>query len=257
MKKVDTWLKVNKLSLNISKTQFMLFKGNKTAHYYPKISVDSKYITQVNCTKFLGIMIDDKLTWKHHIEYISKKIARGIGILWKLCPNVNQSILKNLYYTFIYPYITYCIHAWGNACKCYLKKIVALQKKIVRIIAYAKYNSTTKHLYEELKFLPFEHLHNLSIGMFMYKYAHNELPCIFKDWFTYNHEIHSYNTRQSQHLHPEQFLYDRGLKCLRYHGVLLWNRILEVMNTDVSLEIFKKNMKTKLAENAFLDLRLG
>ena len=47
MKKVDTWLKVNKLSLNISKTQFMLFKGNKTAHYYPKISVDSKYITQV------------------------------------------------------------------------------------------------------------------------------------------------------------------------------------------------------------------
>ena len=235
----------------------MLFKGNKTAHYCPKISVDSKYITQVNCTKFLAIMIDDKLTWKHHIEYISKKIARGIGILWKLCPNVNKSTLKNLYYTFIYPYITYCINAWGNACKCYLKKIVTLQKKIVRIIAYAKYNSTTKHLYQDLKFLPFEHLHNLSIGMFMYKYAHNELPFIFKDWFTYNHEIHSYNTRQSQHLHPEQFLYDRGLKSLRYHGVLLWNRILEVMNTDVSLEIFKKNMKTKLAENAFLDLRLG
>ena len=89
-KKVDTWLKVNKLSLNISKTHFMLFKGNKTAHYYPKISVDNKYITQVNCTKFLGIMIDDKLTWKHHIEYISKKIARGIGILWKSSPNVNQ-----------------------------------------------------------------------------------------------------------------------------------------------------------------------
>ena len=88
----------------------------------------------------------------------------------------------------------------------------------------------------------------------MYKYAHNELPCIFKDWFTYNHEIHSYDTRQSQHLHPEQSLYDRGLK--RYHGVSLWNRILEVMNTDVSLEIFKKNMKTKLTENAFLDLRL-
>ena len=63
MKKVDTWLKVNKLSLNISKIHFMLFKGNKTAHYYPKISVDSKYITQVNCIKFLGIMIDDKLTW--------------------------------------------------------------------------------------------------------------------------------------------------------------------------------------------------
>ena len=156
MKKVDTWLKVNKLSLNISKTHFMLFKSNKTAHY--------------------------------------------------------QSTLKNLYYTFIYPYITYCIHAWGNACKCYLKKIVTLQKKIVRIIAHAKYNSPTKHLYQDLKFLPFEHLHNLSIGMFMYKYAHNELPCIFKDWFTYNHEIHSYNTRQSQHLHPEQFLYDRGVK---------------------------------------------
>ena len=74
----------------------------------------------------------------------------------------------------------------------------------------------------------------------MCEYAHNELPCIFEDWFTYNHEIHSYITRQSQHLHPEQFLYDRGAKSLRYHSVILWNRILEVMNTDVSLEIFKK-----------------
>ena len=51
--------------------------------------------------------------------------------------------------------------------------MVTLQKKIVRIIAYAKYNSTTKHLYQDLKFLPFEHLHNLSIGMFLYKYAYN------------------------------------------------------------------------------------
>ena len=166
---------------------------------------------------------------------------------------MNQTTLKHLYYTYIYPYLTYCIHAWGNACKCYLKTIVTLQKKIARIIAYDKHNSTTKRLYQDLKFLPFEHLHNISIGIFMYKYAHNELPCIFKDWLTYNHEIHSYNTRQSQH----QFLYDRGLKSFRYHGVLMRNRILEVMNTDVSLEIFKKYMKTKLAENAFLDLRLG
>ena len=206
MKKVDTWLKVNKLSLNISNTQFMLFKGNKTAHYFPKISVDNKYITQVNCTKCLGIVIDDKLIWKHHMKYISKKIARGIGILWKICPNVNQSTLKNLCYTFFYYYITYCIHAWGNACKCYLKIIITLQKEIVRIIAYVKYNSTTKHLYQYLKFLPFEHFHNLSIDIFMYKYVSHKLPCIFKDWFTYNHEIHSYNTRQPQHLHPEWFI---------------------------------------------------
>ena len=86
MKKVDTWLKVNKLSLNISKTHFMLFKGNKTAHYYPKISVDNKYITQVNCTKFLGIMIDDKSTWKHHIEYISKKDCKRDRIIMEIMP---------------------------------------------------------------------------------------------------------------------------------------------------------------------------
>ena len=76
MKKEDTWLKVNKLSLNLSKIHFMLFKGNTTVHYYPKISVDNKYITQVNCNKFLGIIIDYKLTWKHHIEYISKKDSK-------------------------------------------------------------------------------------------------------------------------------------------------------------------------------------
>ena len=65
MKQVDKWLKVN-----ISKTHFIIFKGNKTVNYFRKTSVDNKYITQVNCTKFLDIMIDAKLTRKHNIEYM-------------------------------------------------------------------------------------------------------------------------------------------------------------------------------------------
>ena len=220
MKIEDTWLKVNKISLNTNKTHPMLFKGNGTAHFFPKISIDEKYIKQVNCTKFLG----NYDSWWINLEtsyriHIKKECKRNRHIMENM--SYSESInLKNLYCTFIYPYITYCILAWGNACKCHLKKMTTLQKKIVRIIAYGKYNCTTKHLYQDLKFLPFEHLYNLSIGIFLYKYAHNELPCMFKYWFTYNHEIHSYITRQSQHLHTEHFIYDSKKFRIPWHVIV-------------------------------------
>ena len=87
---VATWLQANKLSLNVDKSNFMIFKGNKKDTSNVHIEIGGRSISHVCETKFLGVTIDDKLTWKCHIENISRKISKSLAIIYKLKPFVNN-----------------------------------------------------------------------------------------------------------------------------------------------------------------------
>ena len=128
--KVVDWLQANKLSLNIKKTQFMVFNlGRTNRDSSNKILINGVNIERVNNAKFLGVILDSKLSWLQHIQYLKVKISKGIGILSKARKCLSLSTLITMYYSFIYPYITYCIECWGSACHKYLETINKLQKK--------------------------------------------------------------------------------------------------------------------------------
>ena len=116
LQEIAFWLKVNKLSLNIKKTHFMLFTSNRKAKPDIAISIEEYPIDEVSYTKFLGVCIDNRLNWKKHISVISDKVSRVIGIVVRTRKFLNTGTLKTLYNSFIYPYYTYCNHVWGNAC---------------------------------------------------------------------------------------------------------------------------------------------
>ena len=83
----------------------------------------------VSCIKYLGVLIDDKLTFKQHISAVSKKICRTIGLMYKLRHYVSKNILVMLYYSLIHPFSIYAVPVWGNANVTYLNSIHILQKR--------------------------------------------------------------------------------------------------------------------------------
>ena len=85
-------------------------------------------IFRVNSTNFLGVIIDDKLKWTAHIQYIKNKLSKSIGIMYKCRNYFDKETMRNLYFSFIYPYLTYCVEIWGNACNIHLDPIVKLKK---------------------------------------------------------------------------------------------------------------------------------
>ena len=89
------------------------------------VILDGVPLEIVNTTKFLGIIIDENLTWKSHIDAISKTISRNIGMLSKMKHFVPGYILYSLYCTLVLPYIKYGILIWGNTCKTCLDKILS------------------------------------------------------------------------------------------------------------------------------------
>ena len=117
LKEIAMWFKVSKLSLNMKKTHFMVFSGKNKPNPNLVIRIDGKSMHKVEKTKFLGVIIDKRLSWKDHISYISGKIARGIGVIAKARKYLLKNSLINLYYSFIYPYLIYCNHVLGiNMC---------------------------------------------------------------------------------------------------------------------------------------------
>ena len=216
---VTDWIKANKLSLNLQKTNYMLF-SNKINSLPDNLIFDNTVLENVSVTKFLGVTIDNKLSWKPHIDNICKTISRNIGIINKLKFFLPSRTLLTLYHTLILPYINYGILAWGCAIQTQLHRILLLQKKALRIIFHTHFRSHTDNLFFENNILKVSDIHLFQLGQFMYKLNKDDLPVIFSNMFCKNSSVHDYPTRQRNSYHLPQ---TRTLLCL------FWTCILEFL----------------------------
>ena len=107
------------------------------------IKLDNTDIEVVTSMKFLGLIIDEKLSWKTHVDGICRTIFRNIGIINKVKFCLPTSSLLMLYSTLIFPYLNYGILVWGNTHSLYLERILFLQKKAIRVICNASWRSHT------------------------------------------------------------------------------------------------------------------
>jgi len=98
---IYTWTKANKLTINIDKTHYILFTNNREPKDLPDIIIDNTIIKRKHNTKFLGVMIDSKLSYKEHLLYIKPKIAKANAIISKAKRKLPLPTIKNLYYSFI------------------------------------------------------------------------------------------------------------------------------------------------------------
>jgi hypothetical protein len=122
---VSEWLKLNKLSLNINKTKCMLFHHANKVISRPVLKIDDTELEYVDNFCFLGIILDVNLSWKGHVDSISKKLAKIIGIMTKLKHFLPQPTLKIMYDSLIGSHLNYGIKCWGFNCK----SLEKLQKK--------------------------------------------------------------------------------------------------------------------------------
>ena len=166
--KIGNWLLANKLSVNMSKTHLLVFKGRRIITRNYNIYLYNQLINEKSFTKFLGVYIDNHLNWKHHILHIRNKISKVTGTITKSRDSLNNKSLLLLYYGLIYPYLQYCIVAWGAATPTTLKPIVTIQKRAIRIVAGVGYRDHTEQLFKANNILKFQDIHKLETLKFVY-----------------------------------------------------------------------------------------
>ena len=266
LKKLSLWLNANRLALNISKTNFVIFAAKNKPLKNITLLINKKAIQQKDFVKYLGVLIDSKLTFKEHIMAISKKVSRITGAMYRIRNYVNDNTLRMIYFSLIYPHFIYGIPIWGNADNIHIDPLLKLQKKAIRIISNKMDNIQTVYklsgdpdifwlidtfekqpslpIFNSLNILKIQDIFKAETLKFVYDSLNKNNPSQFHEYFHYPTNIYNTAANRNGLLDtPLVRTVTYGIKSIKYTGCVLWNTLPDLSKNSQSKKSFSKQVK--------------
>jgi hypothetical protein len=243
------WCHANSLAINVSKTKFMLLSANsRTQHNDPNLSIGGKQIECVSDFCFLGIVIDDKLSWKAHLAQLRSKLSRGLYMLRRVRSLTSKKGLLSLYYSLIHSHLSYGSLLWGSASSSTLKPILTQQKKAIRIVHNAPYNVHTEPLFCCSNILPVKDLVLFETAKFMFLHSNAVLPRNISVILNSHVHAHQYNTRSYLLYRPPRSVSSATANSLLTEGLRVWSSLPPQIASSPSFHAFKRKLKLHLLQ---------
>ena len=164
------------LSINYKKSCFILVTKKPINSFNFKVSINHNHIQKTEYVKYLGIYVDNKLSWKVQIDKLCSKISKVCGMIYKLRYFVPLSSLKIVYYSMFHSHLQYSLLNWGRCSKSYLQQLKILQNKVLRAILFRPKQFPTTLLYSNLNILKLDDMINMEFAKFMFKFNNKMLP---------------------------------------------------------------------------------
>ena len=245
------WFRVNKLSLNISKTNFIMF-SSKRLNMKDDILVSennlvftNESIKEVNSLKFLGLEIDKHLDWNKQFDKTSAKLSRGIYFLNKVKNFLPHRAMVTLYYSLVHRHLMYCLVLWGPSISAAQKsKLSVQQKKAIRAINNTNYNVHTQQLFVNDKILKIHELIQFEQLKVMYQAFNNDLPKPLLNIFSPNDTF--YKTRHSNDPKVLKPKFEPLSKSLFVKGPTLWANLSIEEKNSKNINAFVRKIKKKM-----------
>ena len=246
LKHIMEWFKLNKLTLNISKTCFIIFRSNRynSINIPDSITYDNITIFRESQAKYLGLILDEHLNWNAHITDLCNKLKRLFPTFYNIRSYLNEDHIKTLYYSMIHSRINYSCIVYGLTSNENLNKLQILQNKLLKVILKKPYMYPTNALHNELSILQVKDIINQGILTFVHKYLHSELPGVFNDYFQHRHDINDIlaGERNLRFLIPPHRT-EIGANTMKVKGPKLYNNIINKIKINTSTKVFRKNVK--------------
>ena len=138
VKNISQWFKANKLLSNITKTKYTLFHKysikDKIPLKLPTLKIGNKVIEKTPSIKFLGVMLDENVSWRYHIKTVENKLSKNIGLLCRAKQFLDETSLKTIYFSYIHSFLNYANIAWASTHFTKLKTISCKQKRAACVV---------------------------------------------------------------------------------------------------------------------------
>ena len=237
------WLSANKLTLNQSKTEFMLIGSRQRISTFqdaPALTINNVPVKQVSHTKSLGTHIDENLSWNVHIQKLCKKVASGIGAIKRIRPYVHFATMKLIYNCLIQPYFDYCSIIWDSCGSTLADKLQKLQNRAARVLTSSSYDTNADYLFDKLGWKKLASQRKMAKAIMVYKSLNGLAPDYLSEMFVDRSSITNYALRDTGgKLALPQPRTNYLKNSFGYSGAALWNSLPAELRQANTLNKFR------------------
>ena len=240
---LDEWLCCNRLSLNVSKTKYMI-TTNRDSRNHPEVKIRGTTVSEVSEVNFLGIKIDDKLKFDSHVRHVKNKVASATGIMKKLKNCSPVEVRKTIYYSLAFPHLSYGVVAWGSCGRVERAKLQAAQRRMVKLIA----NSAADVNFFHQRLLDFDDILRYFSAIVMYRIQNQNYHDFLSGKVASLQVPHRYSTRfkAKGNLIGPCSRTTRSQQSFLFAATKYWNVIPEEVRNVETLAKFKAKLKSFL-----------
>ena len=230
------------LKTNESKSKVMMFSLNRQENLTePCVFVEDVVLEVTDSTKFLGMHLDQGLTWNDHVDKICSKVTSGIHALRILSKTCSLEILRMAYFGLIYSHFSYGIRLWGSCSQQQFLRVFRLQKKAVRIMFKLNYRESCREAFRELGLLTLPCLYIHEVVLY----------CISRCNLVQGREVHNYETRGRDTFRVQQHRTVAFAKLPKQVDVRLVIGLPEELKHIQNFNHYKAQLKGLLVSKAF------
>ena len=237
LKLLCIWLRDNKIRLNTKKTELIIFGSRqKIITKHLNFRLGGQKLIPAKQVQYLGVIIDEHLTWQSYFFHLMQKLSRATGILAKLRHYVNYDTLISIYYVLFDSHHNYSSQVWGHVTQNMMDKLGTLQNKTLRIIHFKQFRSSAKPLYMQSKILRIRAQIKFNNCVFAFQQQRRTLPTAFNNFCTPLKDVHSHDTiRNKFNLKTEKYCTETyGISSIQNQVVCDWNEI--ILKLQVNLD---------------------
>lgn len=245
------YFSLNRLSLNVTKTKFMhMHTGRKTLLRSTPVLYQGELVEEVQVFCYLGLYIDSLLTWRHHTDHLCTKLARMVGVFYRIRDEIPRYALMRLYYALVHSHLMYMVTVWANASETDLKRLQTLQNRMLKVIHRLPLLTPTVELYRDhvKSVLPIK-------GLQMYvacKFVRETLTHSTYHTMEFTTQPGAERLRNSDKLSRTQPLSSWGLLRMAYQGPTFYNAIPRGLRQISSNRTFHIQLKQLLLTESSL-----
>ena len=243
------WLLLNKLTLNLNKTHYILFSSRHIDQGERHLILDDIEIQRVESVKYLGLHLDECLKWNHHIASVCRKLAPIVGCLWRVRKFLGPTAIRLAYFSLVQSHLSYGIEFWGSAYDIFLDPLVKLQKRAIRCCTFSSYLASTESLFRKFRAFSLRKFYLTRLCFLVYKEVHKISPnLIGYSWFYHRHR-RRLRSEDNDNLVVPQIRTNIGAQNIAYIGARVFNLLPDDIKHARTFSIFKS-----LVRSFFFDL---
>ena len=240
---INNWLRANKICLNTSKTEIIIFRPkNKTITKHLNFRIGGQKIKLCNKVKYLGIFLEEHLEWNTHINILSARLNRAVGLLSKIRHYVPKFLLRTLYYALFNSHLIYACQIWGQK-ETITRKLLHIQNKALRIINFKPYDHPADSLYHHNKILKITDYIKLLNCMLVKEILAGHSLSNFQGIFQLAANTHHHNTRHADKntvALKQRQTHTYGTYSIEHQAASNWNTLQNLINIDLLQESYSK-----------------